>query len=362
MKPVLDRLLEIDEFGEKGPPFGMGWTMYQGDTVYRPTIKAYVNQLQLGFVVPCKQRLEERLKLIKGDHYLQERTDLKRYLMLSEGRRSTSTRSGRPGKLLPRSGPSFSGRPRTSPRASSRRCSSITSTITSSLLKEKKVTPVPPNTALVNAARDKLMKVPVNKRYYDLFVNAVNELKYDEAGDNIRANKQVPPLTLADMFADRPDVLKNVLSSARFQKEKRWKEVEGPYTDKGHYFVVVNIEQGKGLLEKEAWVVPLGPEETGERIPINLKRLADDYDQKYMNEEQGTDWLRRHHGRPEPAVADGRDPPLQRARFTYAGRTGACYLADPPRGRGPHPVEEGRPAHFEHEGASTEKTSQKINQ
>src|SRR5262249_32417595 len=84
LKPVLDRLLDIDQYREEGPPVGMGWLMYQGESVYRPTIKSYVNQLQLGFVVPCKQRLEERLKLVKGDHYLKERTDLKRYLMLSD--------------------------------------------------------------------------------------------------------------------------------------------------------------------------------------------------------------------------------------------------------------------------------------
>ncbi len=287
LKPVLDRLLEIDTFREEGPPFGQGWLMYQGDTVYRPTIKAYVNQLQLGFVVPCKQRLEERLKLIKGDHFLQERTDLKRYLMLSDVEHldeewATGQFTGLWAELL-RSTSSI-------PEGELKKMLVDHVAYYFKLLKDKKVTPIPPNTALVNAARDKLMKVPVNKRYYDLFVNAVNELKYDEAGDNIRANKQVPPLTLADMFADRPDVLKNVLTSARFQKEKRWKEIEGPYTDKGHYFVLVNIDRGQGACSRtRAWIVPLGPEETGERIPVNLKRLADDYDQKYI--EEWTDWM-----------------------------------------------------------------------
>ncbi|HVY44680.1 MAG TPA: type VI secretion system membrane subunit TssM [Minicystis sp.] len=284
MKPVLDRLLEIDQYRTDGVPFGMGWLMYQGETVYRPTIRAYVNQLQIGFVVPCKQRLEERLRLIKGDHYLKERGDLKKYLMLSDVEHldeewATGQFTSLWAELL---------RPTSNiPEPDLKRMLVGHVAYYFKLLKQRKVTPVPPNTALVEQARKKLMAVPVNKRYFDLFVNSVNELKYDEAGDNVRANMQVPPLTLGEMFADRPEVLK-VLTSARFQKEKRWKEVEGPYTDKGHYFVAVNIKQGVGLLEKEAWVVPLPPHEA-EHIPANMKHLADDYDQRYIDE--WTDWM-----------------------------------------------------------------------
>jgi type VI secretion system protein ImpL len=91
------------------------------------------------------------------------------------------------------------------------------------------------------------------------------------------------------MFADRPEILRNVITSAQFQKEKKYKEVDGPYTDKGHYFVLVNIEQGLGLLEKEAWVVPLGPDETKDRIQVHLRRLGDDYESRYI--ESWTDWV-----------------------------------------------------------------------
>ena len=61
LRPVLDRLTEIDGFREEGVPFGMGWMMYRGEEVYAPTMQLYVTSLQQGFVQPCKLRLEERL-------------------------------------------------------------------------------------------------------------------------------------------------------------------------------------------------------------------------------------------------------------------------------------------------------------
>jgi type VI secretion system protein ImpL len=80
-----------------------------------------------------------------------------------------------------------------------------------------------------------------------------------------------------------------MLTSKRFVAEKRWKEVEGPYTEKGHYRVLRNVKEGVGLLEREQWVVPLTNEEKGERVPLNLKHLAEEYDQRYA--EQWTDFL-----------------------------------------------------------------------
>ncbi len=286
LKPVLDRLVEIDRFRENGPDFGYGWMMYQGDTVSPPTIRAYVKQLQLGFVVPCKERLEERLKLIEGDHYLEERTTLKLYLMLSD---------------VEHLDPEWAAGQFTQLWAELLRQTSNTTELELKkklsghvayyfkLLKEKRVAPIPPNTNLVNEARQTLESVPVNKRYFDLFVNSVNEMKLREDLDNVRSNKLLPPLAASDLFSDRPDVTKSVLGSAGFQKEKSPKEVEGAYTERGHYLVVVNIEEGFGLLEREQWVVPLGRDETPDQVKKNLSRVADDYDQKYI--EEWTDWM-----------------------------------------------------------------------
>ena len=78
---------------------------------------------------------------------------------------------------------------------------------------------------LIAAARKTLTSVPVQKRYYDLFVNSLIEETY---GDN--ETKIYPPLSLGEIFAGRQNVLDKV-SSAQFQKTKAWKQVAGPYTE-----------------------------------------------------------------------------------------------------------------------------------
>ncbi len=285
LDPLLNRLRDLDEHAEKGVPLSLGWGMYRGDKIARPTVTAYVTLLSTGFVLPCKAKLEERLGKAKGKAYLKERTDLKTYLMMSdvknldidwEARRLTDLWFD----LL-----------------------KATSTMAEYELKQKlkphvryylelvrngKVTPPPADVALVNKVRSTLQSVPVLERYYEVFINSLNDERYDEAGEDSNKNRKYPPLTLSEMFLDRQDALKFIQSAQRL-KDNRYKAVEGPYTEKGHYVVALNVANAEALLLSEQWVVPLGPEESPERIPTNLKRLSEDYDQRYI--EQWTDFL-----------------------------------------------------------------------
>lgn len=282
--PLLNRLKEFDK-NREGVPLSYGWGMYRGEVVSRPTVVAYVQLLSHGFVLPCKNKLEERLRAAKGKQYLRERTDLKTYLMMSDVKNMDIEEE-------------------------TRRLTDLWADIlkaTSSMaefeLKEKlqvhvkyylelvqsnKVTPPPADLALVNKVRDTLKAVPVQERYYELFINSINDMVYDEASEVSKFNRKYPPLTLRDFYLDRQDALK-FIKSARDLKDGRMKEVEGPYTDNGHYVVALNVANAAGLLESEQWVIPLGPEEQGDRIPINLKRLSEDYDQRYV--EQWSDFL-----------------------------------------------------------------------
>jgi type VI secretion system protein ImpL len=263
----------------------MGWLMYQGDEIYRPAVRTWVYSVQQGFAQPVKQRLEERLKVASGQQYLKERTDLKTYLMLSDienldvdwatGRLTAvwaemlrATTNIPEGQLVESLAPHVK--------------------YYLELLKSKRIEPLPVSTDLVASVRRTLAAVPVRKRYYDQFVNVLIDEKYDETKENARANKKYPPLSLNDMFLDRPDVLK-VVGSARFAKEKRWQEIEGPYTDKGHLAVVKYIAVGRELLESEQWVVPLGEDEKGDRVTKNLGDLAADYEEQYIR--QWSDFL-----------------------------------------------------------------------
>jgi type VI secretion system protein ImpL len=282
LDPMLKRLEELDEHELDGVPLKMQWMMYQGDRITRPTVINYVAHLQQGFVVPCKQRLEERLKVVKGDKYLQERLDLKTYLMLNDAELDFENldvewATGQYTALWFELVKPIADKPEIDLKK--QMAAHVRYYFT--LLKLKRVTPVPLNKDLVAYVRKVLMNVPIGKRYYDLYVNSVAEEKIDDAGDNSNANRRYPPVTLQDVFSDRPDVMK-VLTSSMLDKEKKWKDVPGPYTERGHYAVLRNIASGIGLLEQDAWVVPLGPDETKDKIAANINALANEYEKKYI--------------------------------------------------------------------------------
>ncbi len=285
LDPLLERLQVMDEHIKSGVPFEMGWRMYRGPEIYKPTAAVYALVLQQGMVTPCKIRLEDKLRRVKGEAFLRERLDLKTYLMMSDVEHldiewETGKLTALWAEIL---------RP-TSNIAESDLRAKLKPHVRYylKLVQEKRVAPLPHNGDLVEQARKTLMNVPVEKRYYDLFVNAIIDEKYDEAGEDVHGNLKFPPVRLLDLFLTRPNVLK-VIKSARFEKEKVWKEVEGPYTETGHYAVLQNVKEGVGLLERDRWIVPLGPDEGPERIPTHLRRLAEDYQQRYI--EQWTNWM-----------------------------------------------------------------------
>src|SRR5262249_49138907 len=91
----------------------------------------------------------------------------------------------------------------------------------------------PIDAARVEWVRDILRRAGPIKEYYDRFVTALKDQKYDESGPNTRENLKYPPITLNDLFADRPEVLTKIHSSLKV-RENQWGKVEGPYTYKGH--------------------------------------------------------------------------------------------------------------------------------
>ncbi len=285
LKPLLERLKEIDTYREEGSPSGMGWGMYHVDRAYDAAVAVYVYNLQGSFVNDAKTKLEAQLKGVKGDAYLRERLWLKTYLMLSDIEHlDVKWATGRYTALWADALKGQSDLPEI--ELKTRLSAHVEYYFT--LLKNKKIAPLPVDQALVDTARKTLAAVPVPKRYYDMFVNSLIDEKYDEAGDNSRTNRKYPPITLTEMFPDRQNILKYV-SSKRYTREKKWQEVEGPYNEKGHWQVVDNITDAAGLLDREQWVVPLSPEERPDRIPANIARLAQDYETQYIN--QWTDFM-----------------------------------------------------------------------
>jgi type VI secretion system protein ImpL len=291
LDPLLERLKLLDKYEADGVPASHKFLMYSGDSIHGPLIRVYVANMQQGFVRPVKVRLERKLLEATGDRYFEERLTLKTYLMLSDvAHLDVDWATGRYTMLWADE-------------------AKATSDIKVSALKKRmrphiqyylnlikpdsgllgvggsdkpRATPVPANDKVVEKARAVLEDVPVRKRYMSLFIDSLNYELYDPAEDRVRSNMQFPPITLDAMFTDRPEVLE-WLQSEQNNKTKRYYEVPGPYTDKGHYAVLANIKDAKALLESEQWVVPLTKEERPTRIPANIKRLAEDYETAYIN-------------------------------------------------------------------------------
>jgi type VI secretion system protein ImpL len=280
LKPTLDQLKELDKHEADGVPWGMGWMMYSADRVKRPLLAVYVSQMQAGFVVPCKTKIEERLKTANGDRYLRDRNTLKLYLMINDVENlDVEWATGRYTQLWvevlkPSSDISDSelkelARPHVQ--------------YYFDLLKAGKVTPLGLDKDLVERVRHALQNVPIQQRYYDLFVNSLNEERIEESGDPTIDNMVFPPIQLPRLFPDRQEVL-TYFRSQRFDTTKTYQQVDGPYTDKGHAAVVKQIEAAEGLIKAESWVVPMTPEETPAKIPEYVKGVAKQYESEYMRQ------------------------------------------------------------------------------
>jgi type VI secretion system protein ImpL len=310
LDPLLARLKELDEHESDGVPFGYRFLMYSGETIYRPLVRVYVANMQQGFVKQTKYELERRLREIKGEDYYVERRLLKMYLLLSEvghlgdepcgladlfggGTDDDKIQNCRDWAIgqytalwadLQKSTSDIALvdlKKRMLPHV--RYYFELISPIDG---KKPRATPVEPNAKVVDQARKVLIGVPVNKRYYSLFVDSLTHELYRPEDDPVRANQKYPPVTLEAMFTDKPQVLKFVRSKQQLGT-KRWFEVQGPYTDKGRVAVFANISNAQQLLENEQWVVPLSDDERGDKVAVNVKRTADDYEERFIQSWQG---------------------------------------------------------------------------
>ncbi len=280
LAPVLAALQQLDAFGQR-PPLSHRFGMYTGDRVAEPLRAVYVAQLEAGFVRPVMRGLETELNDSGGERYHRAKDTLKLYLMLADGEHldldwATERLTHRwAGELTPASDLG---------RAALRRALRPHVAYYLGLVGAGREAPsraVGADAEVVAAARAWLARVPLAERLESLFVSSLEDALYDPVEGPTRHNLQFPPLSLADLFADQPDVL-TVFRSRQQQKTGRPYAVPGPFTDKGHLVVLANIEEAKKLLAADAWVVPLDEEEKGARLLTHLDRLAADYEAGYV--------------------------------------------------------------------------------
>ncbi|NUP08659.1 MAG: type VI secretion system membrane subunit TssM [Polyangiaceae bacterium] len=277
---TLDLLHEHDKFQADGIPFGMGWWMYKADKVYQPTLKLYATRMSEGFVEPSKRRLEERLQTADATKYLQVRTTLKQYLMLNDVEHlDVEWATGRYTRLWVdimdkrNDVTEFELKELIKPHIQ----------YYFELIKRGKIEPPKLDEDLIKRVRTALQSVPVKERYYNLIVLSLNDERIDESGEPDIDNMVFPPVQLPRLFPDLPVVQKHFKSRSALEN-KGFKQVEGPYTDKGHAAVVEQIKAAEGLLRTESWVVPLTADETPDNIPKYVANVKTQYEEVYVQQ------------------------------------------------------------------------------
>ncbi len=282
----------LNDWENHGPPISYGWGMYQGSRLYEPTKNQYVSSLRTGFLKPSKELLEQKVKDIKGDPYLQDYNNLKTYLLLNDKDRlqdeqledfEVSKLTALWAEVL---------LPRTDlPEADLKAKLYDHVKFYVRLIKEGKIPPEPIEKPIVESARERLRAADPVKAYYDLFVTALVDKKIDENGSTTPDNLEYPPISLDTVFADRPDI-KPVVSSKQAVTQGKPYEVKGPFTVRGHEQVLKNLADAPALLEREQWVVPYSSEEKkqGDKIKLELKRVKQRYEDEYIN--SWTDFFR----------------------------------------------------------------------
>ena len=290
----LDRLRQhlelLDQYREEGAPISYRWGMYQGNKLFDPTLQQYVSSLKRGFIDPVKARLETQLKQIDGREVprrVQHAQDLPAARQPTAARRQPrAPRAARRVADRDRLTQVWADilRPTTQLDERDLRAKLLPhTTYYVNLLRRGIVSGPEIDQALVQQARDILRRVGASQRYYDEYVTELIDQKVDEAGGDTPDNLMYPPITLKDMFADRPDVLAKV-SSRRKNREGKWQEVQGPYTARGREAVLAKLEEGPDRLDREKWVLPLSSEEKqqADRIKHALARVRQDYDEQYI--------------------------------------------------------------------------------
>jgi type VI secretion system protein ImpL len=278
-------LEKLDQWNDEGPPLEYLWSMYQGDTLFDPALEQYVASLQQGFIRPVKARLETKLKDVKGAKFLEDYNNLKTYLLLNDIVHLQKLDQWQVGRLTQQWAEIL--RPTTRDIGERDLRNKLVTHVSYyvALLRRDLVKGEELNAQLIAHARDVLSRVGSSQRYYDQFVTIQEDAKIDEAGPTTADNLKYPPITLNDLFQDRPDALTK-LSSKRKRREGKWQRVRGPYTAAGHKAVLAKLKEGYKIIEREQWVLPVTSEEKAqpEKIRQSLERVRQDYDAQYIRE------------------------------------------------------------------------------
>jgi type VI secretion system protein ImpL len=283
LRPLLDRLKELDENEQKGVPFGYGFLMYSGEDVRAPVLGLFLANMQKGFVQTCKFHLEDRLKNATGERFYEDYLLLRTYLQLSDVEHldvewATGVYSTLWAELT-------SDNAKESLYDQKQRVEPLVryyfELIKPTKERPARADPVAANEKIVEHARTVLAKAAPPARYHAILIESLKYETFDPLAELVGGNQQYPPVGLTDIFADKAPAL-TVIDSKKHKEENKWFRVEGIYTDRGHYAVLVNLAEAKQILRDQSWVLPLTKQEKDGDIQSALNTVAKDYETAYI--------------------------------------------------------------------------------
>jgi type VI secretion system protein ImpL len=273
-------------------PVDYTFLMFQADKLFEPAKEQYIASLKQGFVDPTRRAMEDRLGAARGANYVEDFDTLKMYLLLADDKiyrvhlEDEDVASWEVDHLT---------------KAWAKNLRSVNTSVSEEdlvqklkphvryyvdLLRRGKIKGEVIDAALVERVRVDLRRVGAALINYDRFVTSLIDRRIDPAKPPTPDNLQFPPITLAQIFADRSDVLRKVHSYTEKQNPGKWFEVRGPYTYRGHKEVLASLDGGAAVIERELWVVPPDVEESNRAtwIKRQLDQVRQDYDLKYILE------------------------------------------------------------------------------
>ncbi len=287
-----DHVAQLDVWEEDGAPISMRWgSMYQGDRLLEPALQQYVAAIRQAIILPAQQKLETDLRNPQAGRYLDDYNNLKTYLLLDDELHLQTYDQWQVGRLTQVWATASRDKVGNISERDLRNKVFAHVAYYVDLQKRARIGQLVEgarngeelNQPLVQSARSRLQQRKPTQRYYAQFVTALEDEKIDPAGDNTRENLKYPPITLNQLFEDRPEALQ-ILSSRERARDGKYREVKGPFTASGRTAVLASLENGYALLEREQWVVPFAEDEKTAKAQITkaLAEVRDDYDLEYI--------------------------------------------------------------------------------
>ncbi len=250
------QLTQLEEWEQRGAPYGMRWGMYAGDGLVSPVRAVYVEQMHQGFTVATRPELEAQLRAFQvasadDGSFARQYDQLKLYLMLGEPAHldvswaseevarswAKALRSAEPDKdaaLLVSHARAYL-----------------------ELVKGKQARPWDHDRQLIDSARQVLLKTPRTDRLYSALIRD--------------AHVDIVPVRLDDYIYG---------PSAKYITAKQGVEVSGAYKKDGYNLIKKVLATQRAQLEKETWVLAEGG--GGEVTEQVMDELRDRYFKNYQ--------------------------------------------------------------------------------